>query len=202
LLAVELHPKKVAARRTISLARRNSRTSCSRSLTRSDSLMVTPGRTPSSTSACLTQLRTDSTPYPSCSATRRTAPWVIPVSACSERTILTAAAFSCVEYRRVVGFPDVRSVGMNSVLDFPRPRVSNQPRTVHSLRTAASSRQVVATRFGRRLWRPPSQSDVLRGSPRLDHRPGALNARRRGNRGQSSKTSRLSPFGARDPGFP
>src|SRR6202012_1242548 len=47
-------PKKVAARRRISFARRSSRTSCSRSLTRSASLVVVPGRTPSSTSACLT----------------------------------------------------------------------------------------------------------------------------------------------------
>ena len=110
---------------------RNSRTSCSRSRTRSASLVVTPGLTPSSTSARLTQDRTDSTPYPSCPATLRTAPCVIPVSACSERTILTAACFSSGEYRRVVGFPAVRSDGMNSVLDFPRPGVSNHPRTVH-----------------------------------------------------------------------
>src|SRR5450755_1762557 len=67
-------PKKVAARRRISLARRSSRTSCSRSLTRSASLELIPGRTPSSISACRTHERTDSTPYPNCSATRRTAP--------------------------------------------------------------------------------------------------------------------------------
>jgi integrase len=62
---------------------------------------------------------------------RRTAPCVIPVSACNDRTILTAACFSSGEYRRVVGFPAVRSEGMNSVLDFPRPGVSTHPRTVH-----------------------------------------------------------------------
>src|SRR5690606_19291750 len=40
-------PKKVAARRRISLARRSSRTSCSSSRSFSDSVVVTPGRAPS-----------------------------------------------------------------------------------------------------------------------------------------------------------
>ena len=96
-------------------------------------LTVTPGDIPSSISACLTQVRTDSIPYPSCSATRRTAPCVTPVSARSERTILTAACFSSSEYRRVVGLPAVRSWVMNSVLDSPRPGVTIHPRTFHSL---------------------------------------------------------------------
>jgi len=33
--------------------------------------------------------------------------FMIPVSACNERTIRTAACFSSIEYRRVVGFPAV-----------------------------------------------------------------------------------------------
>src|SRR5690606_20826026 len=54
--------KKLAARRKISFARRSSRTSCSRSRTRCDSSAVVPATRPWSISACLTQVRTDSTP--------------------------------------------------------------------------------------------------------------------------------------------
>jgi len=48
-------------------------------------------------SACLTHIRTDSTPYPSCVATRCTVPCVTPSSARSVLTIRTAAAFSSLE---------------------------------------------------------------------------------------------------------
>jgi hypothetical protein len=54
-------PKKVAARFKISFARRNSRFSCSRSAILLASTVVVPGAFPSSTSAWLTQDRTDST---------------------------------------------------------------------------------------------------------------------------------------------
>lgn len=131
-MAVELRPGET--RRTlesaISLARRSSRTSCSSSLTRADSDKVTPGATPSSMSACLTQVRTDSTPYPSCDATRCTVRCVIPNSARSVRTIRTAAAFSSLEYRRVVGFPIACSLGMTPS-SFPRSGVSNKLRALH-----------------------------------------------------------------------
>lgn len=50
MLAVELRPKKVAVRFKISLARRSSRTSCSRALTRAASSVETPGTAPR---ACL-----------------------------------------------------------------------------------------------------------------------------------------------------
>src|SRR5690625_82557 len=55
-------PKKLAARLRISLARRSSRFSCSNSNNRRFSSVVTPGASPSSISACLTHVRTDSTP--------------------------------------------------------------------------------------------------------------------------------------------
>src|SRR5262249_57842029 len=57
--------KKLAAALRISLARRSSRFSRSSSAMRRRSSVVVPGRRPSSTSACLTQLRSDSTPIPS-----------------------------------------------------------------------------------------------------------------------------------------
>ena len=58
-------PKKAAADFKISLARRSSRLSfCSR-LISAASDVVTPARRPESTSACLTQLRSDSAPTPS-----------------------------------------------------------------------------------------------------------------------------------------
>ena len=63
---------------------------------------------------------------------------VIPVSVCSDRTILTAAAFSSGEYRRVVGFPAVCSVDMNFVLDFRRP--SLQPPQDGSFQACGRSR--------------------------------------------------------------
>jgi hypothetical protein len=44
-------------------------------------------------------------PMPSCSATR----WIVPSSRGGWRTIRTAWSFSAGEYRRVVGFPGVRS---------------------------------------------------------------------------------------------
>src|SRR5690606_36255584 len=82
--------KKAEARFKISLARRNSRFSCSSFLIRAESSDVVPARTPSSISAWFTQLRTDSTPYPNWSATRLTAPCRSPVSARSLRTRRTA----------------------------------------------------------------------------------------------------------------
>ena len=50
-------------------------------------------------SACLTHIRTDSTPYPRCAATRCTVPCSVPNSARNIRTFRTAAAFSSDEYR-------------------------------------------------------------------------------------------------------
>jgi hypothetical protein len=87
-----------------------------------------PGRTPSSMAAGLTHERTDSTPVPRCSATRRTGPQRHPRLGLKQRTTRTGACFSSIEQRRVVGLPAVRSLAMNSVLDFPSPAVSNQPR--------------------------------------------------------------------------
>src|SRR5690606_28754230 len=57
--------KKAEADLRIAFARRSSRTSCSSAFTLSASAELTPGFAPSSMSACLTQPRTDSTPYPS-----------------------------------------------------------------------------------------------------------------------------------------
>jgi hypothetical protein len=77
-------------------------------------------------SACATHNRTDSTPYPSCLATRCTVPWSWPNSALRLRTIRTAAAFSSRVYRRVVGFPGVCSFGMTPTLPAsPRPATPN-----------------------------------------------------------------------------
>src|SRR5690606_41862054 len=56
--------KKAAAFRRISLARRSSRFSRSRSLIRSRSVAVGPGRLPASRPACRTQLRSASTAQP------------------------------------------------------------------------------------------------------------------------------------------
>ena len=95
MLAVELHdPKKLAAPFKISLARFSSRFSCSSSFSLAASLVLTPGTWPSSMSACRTQERTDSVPYPSWAATRCTVPCSVPSSARSVLTIRTAAAFS------------------------------------------------------------------------------------------------------------
>jgi hypothetical protein len=49
----------------MSLARRSSLTSFRSSTSSSCSLVVTPARMPPSTSACLTQVRSDSVPTPS-----------------------------------------------------------------------------------------------------------------------------------------
>lgn len=110
-----------------SLARRNSRFSCSNSLIRLASVVVRPGSTPSSMSACLTHVRNDSTPQPIWSATRWTVPCEVPSSLRSCRTSRTALAFSSGEYRRFVGFPAVLLVPM-APSSFPRSGASTQPR--------------------------------------------------------------------------
>ena len=58
-------PKRLAAAWRMSLARRSSLTSYRSSTSSSCSLVVTPARMPPSTSACLTQVRSDSVPTPS-----------------------------------------------------------------------------------------------------------------------------------------
>ncbi|CCI51474.1 hypothetical protein BN13_1060002 [Nostocoides jenkinsii Ben 74] len=123
--------KKAEARFSRSLARRSSRFSCSNSLMRFASTVVRPSSTPSSMSACLTQVRSDSTPQPIWSATRWTVPCVVPSSLRSCRTSRTALAFSSGEYRRVVGFPDVLLVPM-APSSFPRSGASKQPRVVQT----------------------------------------------------------------------
>ncbi len=80
-------------------------------------------------SACLTQVRSDSTPQPIWSATRRTVPCVVPISLRSCRTSRTALAFSSGEYRRVVGFPEA-SVFPMAPSSFPRSGASKEPRAV------------------------------------------------------------------------
>lgn len=82
-------------------------------------------------SACLTQVRTDSTPYPSYDATRCTVPCSVPSSARSVLTIRTAAAFSSDEYRRVVGFPDP-CLDTMTPSSFPRSGASNKLRALHT----------------------------------------------------------------------
>src|SRR5699024_4874673 len=66
--------KKAEADLRIEFARRSSRTSFSSSIKRWDSLVVVPGRYPSSTSACTTQFLRVSGLIPSCSPTRRNVP--------------------------------------------------------------------------------------------------------------------------------
>src|SRR5699024_6458903 len=66
--------KKADADLRIEFARRSSRTSFSSSIKRWDSLVVVPGRYPSSTSACTTQFLRVSGLIPSCSPTRRNVP--------------------------------------------------------------------------------------------------------------------------------
>ncbi len=58
-------PKKLAALFRISLARLSSRFSCSSAFILAASLVLTPDTWPWSMSACRTQDRTDSVPYPS-----------------------------------------------------------------------------------------------------------------------------------------
>src|SRR5262249_3727941 len=99
--------KKADALFRISFARRSSRFSLSSSVIRRRSSEVTPGRLPSSISACLTQLRSDSGPIPSCLATRVTTPKRSPFSAMAPRTILTARSRSSGGYRRWLGLFDV-----------------------------------------------------------------------------------------------
>src|SRR5262252_617317 len=99
--------KKADALFRISFARRSSRFSFSSSVIRRRSSEVTPGRLPSSISACLTQLRSDSGPIPSCRATRVTTPKRSPLSAMAPRTIRTALSRSSGGYRRWLGLFDV-----------------------------------------------------------------------------------------------
>jgi hypothetical protein len=124
VLAIELHPKKLAALFSISLECLTSRFSCSSGLIRADSSVDTPGAYPSSMSTWRILERTDFTPYPSCRATRETVPCSAPTQARRARTIRTTAAFSSRLYLRLVDFfPDDDSVGISA---------SSSPRSVAS----------------------------------------------------------------------
>lgn len=99
-------PKKDAALFRTSAARRSSRFSCSSSRIRRASAVLTSATCPSSTTACLTHVRTDSIPWPNCVSIRCTVPCSVQSSARNDQTIQNPTAFSSDEYRRVVGFPD------------------------------------------------------------------------------------------------
>src|SRR5262249_47210677 len=120
--------KKADALFRISFARRSSRFSFSSSAIRRRSSVVTPGRWPSSTSAWLNQVRSDSAPMPSCLAPRVTTPKRSPpFSAMASRTIRTARSRSSGGYRRWLGLFDVDM----KLLLFPRNGASNQPGAIH-----------------------------------------------------------------------
>src|SRR5699024_9739408 len=122
-------PKKEAARLRISFARRSSRFSCSSAFSRSDSSVLTPGTSPSSISARLTPVRTDSARYACWSASRLTVPSNAPHSSRRVRTILSAAASISPLYPRDVG-PATCLLAMTP-FSLPSSRGSTEPRTVH-----------------------------------------------------------------------
>jgi hypothetical protein len=90
--------KKIDAVRRLSLARRSSAFSRSRARMRSRSSVVVPARSPATTSAWRTQVRSDSAPTPSWRAIRVMTPKLWP-SAIVSATILTARSFSSGGYR-------------------------------------------------------------------------------------------------------
>jgi hypothetical protein len=69
--------KKADALRKVAFERRSSRTSRSSSARRCASDVVVPGRSPASTSTCVTQFRSVSGLIPSCSPTRASAPFLV-----------------------------------------------------------------------------------------------------------------------------
>src|SRR5699024_4035812 len=90
--------KKAEADLKIALARRSSRTSFSSSASRSASLVVVPGRWPSSISACTTQFLRVSGLIPSCSPTRRNVPDFVAGSCRASTAILVALSRSSSGY--------------------------------------------------------------------------------------------------------
>src|SRR4051812_40105737 len=90
--------KNADAVRRISFTRRSSLTSRSSSAIRFASAVVTPGRWPSSTSACWTQLRNVSELIPSWSPTRLSAPDLVSGSRRSSTAILIARSRSSSGY--------------------------------------------------------------------------------------------------------
>src|SRR5699024_6856827 len=90
--------KKAEADLKIALALRSSRTSFSSSASRSASLVVVPGRWPSSISACTTQFLSVSGLIPSCSPTRRNVPDLVAGSSRASTAILVALSRSSSGY--------------------------------------------------------------------------------------------------------
>src|SRR5699024_321227 len=90
--------KKAEADFRIAFARRSSCTSFSSSASRSASLVVVPGRWPSSISACTTQFLRVSGLIPSCSPTRRNAPDLVAGSRRASTAILVALSRSSSGY--------------------------------------------------------------------------------------------------------
>ena len=119
-------PKKLAAACKMSLARRSSKFSLRRRLSSACSSVVNPGRLPASTSARLTQLRSDSSPTPSWRATREIT--VLSCGSCSRRscTMRTARSFSSGGYRFVVGLFSMTPSSL------PRYEASRIPRPIHT----------------------------------------------------------------------
>ena len=97
-------PKKIAAACKMSLDRFRSRFSLRSSNSSLCSSVVSPPRTPSSISACLTYDRSDSVPTPSWRATRVITPWSFRSSRRRSRTIRVARSFSSGDNRFDVGF--------------------------------------------------------------------------------------------------
>src|SRR3974390_1363893 len=117
--------KKLEARFKISFARRSSLTSWRSALSSSASAVDVPGSSPASIPACFTQVRSDSTPHPSCSATRWIVPCSWPVSARNCRTIRTARSLNSGGYRFVDGCGFAMTPS-----SLPRYGASGDPRAV------------------------------------------------------------------------
>ena len=105
----------------ISFARRNSRTSRSNSAIRAVSSLVVPGRTPSSISACLTQVRNASGWIPNWSAIRLIAPVAVAGSRRASNAILVARSRNSWLY----------FFGAATTLILPAMRAPTEPGAIH-----------------------------------------------------------------------